>query len=213
MSKNGKFDSTDLSSRLFSNLCHELISPISSILTGLELLSEEKDTDTKEQYLKMINSSAVTTSDKLRFMQVAFGITPVVDSKCDLNEIQNIATRYLSEEKFELNWSVPDISIPIIYVKMLLNLLLLSVRCNSPNGNISVNMSGTSEIPQFKVISTSSKPKIPADITELFQKGTSEFDNPIQILPYHCKLYAEEINVDVKIEEIDNSVSISMSSS
>ncbi len=210
MSKNIKFESVELTSKLISIFCHDIISPINSIMTGLELLNEEENFNTRKQYLKMINASTQTASIKLQFIRLAFGTALSVDSNYKLSDIQNLATRYLTEEKCELIWQVPDVEIPSKFVKILLNLLLLSIQCNSASGTLTVTMNGTPELPNFKVISTSSDPKLLPDILNIFKGEKHDLANISLVQPYFCKLQAEAYNVVLKIEEITNAISISM---
>ena len=210
MTNSKQIDSVELTSKLISNFCHDLISPISSIMTGLELLEEEKDIDTQVQYLKMLSASAQNASTRLQFMRLAFGATLAPDSTTELDQIQNLARQYLAEEKFKLNWSLSNQKIPNKYARILLNLLLLSIRCNSTNGTITVTMTNTTDNPNFTVISTSSEPKVPANIKELIEKDNFELVDSSLIQPYLCKLHAATNNITLKIEELERAVSISM---
>ena len=210
MSKNTKIESVELTSKLISTFCHDLISPVSSIATGLELLNEEDDLDTRKQYLNMINASTQNASTKLQFIRLAFGSALSVDSNYKINDIQNLVICYLDEEKYELVWQVPDIEVPSKFIKLLLNLLLLSVQCNSAGGTLTVTMNGPPEFPNFKVISTSNNPNIPSDIDKIFGDEMHELANISLVQPYFCKLLAETYNVVLKIEKITNAISISM---
>ena len=210
MTEKSKINAVDLTSKAISTFCHDLISPISSITTGLELLEEESEFIAREQFLKMINVSAQTASTKLQFIRLAFGSTSTNELNCKMNTIQDLATIYLREEKFELNWNIPDIHAPKEYVKIFLNMLLLAIRCNSTNGAITASLKETGKFPLFYVVATSSRPNIPPEISEIFNKENTELTDTSQVQPYLCKQFAATNNINLKIEEIKNSISISM---
>ena len=210
MTEKSKIDAVDLTSKAISTFCHDLISPISSIITGLELLDEENEFVAREQFLKMINVSAQTASTKLQFIRLAFGATNSIELNCELNAIKILAANYLKEEKFELNWNIPEIHAPKESVKILFNMLLLAIRCNSTNGAITVSLKETNKLPLFYVIATSSKPSIPPEISEIFSRENTKLTDTSQVQPYLCRQFAAANNINLKIEEIKNSISISM---
>ena len=210
MSNNLRTESITVSSILISNICHDLISPINAIMAGLELLDEEEDTDSREQYLKLINTSVQTASTRLQFIRLAFGRTLSSNANCKMNEIHDLATRYLNEEKIELNWHIPDIEVPNKFVRVLLNMLLLSIYCNTSNNTLSVTMSGTPVLPYFKVISSGIEPNLDPVLKEFFESKEVNFNDILQTQPYFQKLLAVTNNVNLKLEETDNTISISM---
>lgn len=57
---------------LASRLCHDLISPVGAVNSGIELLTEFGD-DPDGESMGLISSSARTASDKLLFFRIAYG--------------------------------------------------------------------------------------------------------------------------------------------
>ncbi|MEP4379429.1 MAG: histidine phosphotransferase family protein [Alphaproteobacteria bacterium] len=57
---------------LASRLCHDLISPVGAVNSGIELLTEFGD-DPDGENMALITSSARTASDKLLFFRIAYG--------------------------------------------------------------------------------------------------------------------------------------------
>ena len=63
----------DLASLLCSRLCHDLLSPVGAMTNGLELLAEEKDPEMRKRCMELLEQSARTSADKLKFFRLAFG--------------------------------------------------------------------------------------------------------------------------------------------
>jgi len=57
---------------LASRLCHDLISPVGAVNSGIELMTEFGD-DPDGESMALITSSARTASDKLLFFRIAYG--------------------------------------------------------------------------------------------------------------------------------------------
>ena len=63
----------DLASLLASRLCHDMLSPVGAMSNGLELLAEEKDPEMRARCFELLEQSARTSADKLKFYRLAFG--------------------------------------------------------------------------------------------------------------------------------------------
>lgn len=57
---------------LASRLCHDLISPVGAVNSGIELMTEFGD-DPDGESMQLIASSAKTASEKLQFFRIAYG--------------------------------------------------------------------------------------------------------------------------------------------
>ena len=66
-------DRVDFASMLASRLCHDLLSPVGAFANGLELLADEKDPAMRERCFELLEQSARTSANKLKFFRLAFG--------------------------------------------------------------------------------------------------------------------------------------------
>ena len=64
---------TDLAAMLCSRLCHDMLSPVGALANGLELLADEKDPAMRERCFELLEQSARTSANKLKFFRLAFG--------------------------------------------------------------------------------------------------------------------------------------------
>ena len=64
---------TDLAALLCSRLCHDLLSPVGALSNGIELLADETDPEMQKRCVELLEQSAKTSTDKLKFFRLAFG--------------------------------------------------------------------------------------------------------------------------------------------
>ena len=57
---------------LASRLCHDMVSPVGAVKTGVELFAEYGD-DAEGETMALITQSALQASEKLQFFRLAYG--------------------------------------------------------------------------------------------------------------------------------------------
>ena len=95
-----------LAELLASRLCHDLVTPIGAINTGLELFQETSPdhlTETQE-ILNLILHSAQTASARVSFFRVAFGYS---GGRVSLGEARQLLENYFMRNKIEFHWKDP----------------------------------------------------------------------------------------------------------
>ena len=88
---------------LCSRLCHDLISPVGAVKSGLELLAEFDD-DPGGETMALINNSAESASRKLRFFRVAFGVAGTTRADLSLAEGKLLAGAMVESARTTLVW-------------------------------------------------------------------------------------------------------------
>jgi histidine phosphotransferase ChpT len=135
---------TDLSLRLAehisSRLCHDLITPIGAINTGLELFQENPADHLNEsdEILNLILHSAQTASARLSFFRVAFGSS---GTNVSLGEARLLAENCFLRSKLEFHWAEPfDANLALGgWGRLLLNAILWLSECAPRGGKIEVS--------------------------------------------------------------------------
>jgi len=130
-----------------SRLCHDLISPISAINNGIELIAEVGD-EARPDADMLIAESAHSASRRLRVFRYAYGLA---GQDVSLDEIRSVALAYFEGSKVQLDWPPISVSLPPGMGKIILNLLLLApelargackVALTASPGEIAVSYSG-----------------------------------------------------------------------
>ena len=124
-----------------SRLCHDLISPISAINNGIELMNEN-DERIIDSSLELLGTSAKQALDRLSFYRVAFGLAGG-GAKISWNEIRNILEIFAAERNTTIVWTrepqPPDDNISYFLAKLVINVVNLAIECLPRGGVISVD--------------------------------------------------------------------------
>lgn len=137
---------------LCSRLCHDLISPVGAVRSGLELLAEFDD-DPGGEAMALITSSAESASLKLRFFRVAFGLAGATQTDLPLTEAKLLADAMVGSARTTLVWpGAEDGGAPAPgVVKVALNLILVAADMLPRGGTITARLAGGSESSSISV--------------------------------------------------------------
>ena len=105
-----------------SRLCHDLISPISAINNGIELIAEVGD-EARPDADVLIAESARNASKRLRVFRYAYGLA---GQDVGLDEIRHVALAYFEDTKVAVDWPPLSVALPMGAGKVILNLLLMA---------------------------------------------------------------------------------------
>ncbi len=139
----------DLAALLCSRLCHDLMSPVGALANGLELLADETEPGMRERCLALLEQSARTAGDKLRFFRVAFGASgggPDGDAPIPVAE-----TRALIEalakgpHPIAITWLIADEALSVAATKVLLNLALIGLQALVRGGTLDCGVERTAD--------------------------------------------------------------------
>ena len=203
----------DLAAMLCSRVCHDLISPVGAIGNGLEVLADPEQAEMADFAQELINNSARQARAKLEFARLAFGASSTQGTEIDTREAEKVSQSFMAGEKAELNWNIEPVLLPKNKVKMLLNLLLISVGSVPRGGEVNVSLDGGEPGKEGVILRSSGKKTlIPHQVADLLA-GTPE-DGRIDaqvIQPYYAGLLARESGLVAKIEKVDEEVIITAS--
>lgn len=113
---------------LSSKICHDLVSPVSAINNGVELI-EDIGGSVVDEAMKLIGDSAGHASRRLRLFRMAYGRAGSEENLA-VKEVRQTAEQYLTGGKTILNWPddqpAPDLASRRGFLKVLLNMIVLS---------------------------------------------------------------------------------------
>jgi histidine phosphotransferase ChpT len=131
--------SIELASLLCSRLCHDLLSPVGALSNGLELLTEEKDPDMRQRCFELLEQSAKTSADKLRFFRLAFGAGGGFGETIPMNEPRAVVDALVGNNgRIAVNWALANDMMPKAAVKVLLNLTLIGIEALVRGGTLDI---------------------------------------------------------------------------
>src|SRR5580704_12281150 len=87
---------------LSSKICHDLVSPVSAINNGVELI-EDIGGSVVDEAMKLIGDSAGQASRRLRLFRVAYGRAGS-DENLPTKDVRQVAVQYVLGGKVNLTW-------------------------------------------------------------------------------------------------------------
>lgn len=139
----------EFSALLCSRLCHDLISPVGAIANGIEILNDEDDEMMRQEVLKLLEHSAVVTSNRLKFFRLSFGAAGGFGERVPLNEAKNAAESLYASSNIDLSWKSDFAEMNKDALKLMLNMLLLAGESLVRGGKMLVEM--TEQLPKINV--------------------------------------------------------------
>ncbi len=131
--------SLDLASMLCSRLCHDLLSPVGAMANGLELLAEERDGEMRGRIVELLEQSAKTSADKLKFFRLAFGAAGGFGELVPTAEPRSLVEALAANNRrITVTWNVSAPALPKPAVKVLLNLSLFGIEALVRGGNLEI---------------------------------------------------------------------------
>ena len=129
----------ELASLMCSRLCHDMLSPVGALSNGLELLAEEKDPVMRQRCFELLEQSARTSADKLKFFRLAFGAAGGFGERIPVAEPRALIEALLAgKDRISLSWSLASDSLPKPAVKTLLNFALIAMDALVRGGTLDI---------------------------------------------------------------------------
>lgn len=129
----------DLAALLCSRLCHDLLSPVGALTNGLELLADEKDGDMRARIVELLEQSAKTSADKLKFFRLAFGAAGGFGEDVPVDEARAVIDALVGNNgRIEARWALAGNTLPKPAVKVLLNLALIGIEALVRGGTLDI---------------------------------------------------------------------------
>jgi histidine phosphotransferase ChpT len=152
---------------LCARLCHDLISPVSAISNGVELITEMGESMGGEA-LSLIGGSVGEASRKLQYFRMAFGSArgssghsaTLADARAGFLELP-------VGERIKLAWAqTPDLmrNVPREATKMVLNLALSAIDCLAGSGRLEVVTSAAPQAVRLELLASGDRANLPGEI-------------------------------------------------
>lgn len=128
-----------------SKLCHDLISPVSAVNNGLELVGDSMANDAEA--MDLITSSARAAADRLQYYRVAFGFSG--GSGQSLMALQTLLKPFVTDAKCKSTWDIdPGIAQSVLSLdaaQIVLNGIAVGLDCLPRSGDVGVALSPDAE--------------------------------------------------------------------
>lgn len=150
---------------LCSRLCHELISPVSAIGNGVELLNEEPS-DTLSEVTDLLAYSSAQASNRLRFYRLAYGFGTGQASPIGLAEAGELVRGMVDSDKISIVWpaDMGAFVLSRVAVKVMLNAALLCIEALPRGGTVTVSVAVDDDV-EVRMVATGAGAGLHAEST------------------------------------------------
>lgn len=182
----------ELSALLASRVCHDIISPVGALANGLEVLDEDQGAEMEEFAMELIRKSAKSATAKLKFSRLAFGASGSAGASIDTGEAEEVVSLYMAGEKPDMTWTGIRSLVPKNRVKLLLNLVLISLGAIPRGGNVGIEIIGEGDDATFEIRCVGPKSRVPGDFVDMLNGVVEEEISAHGVQPYYTIMLAEE---------------------
>jgi histidine phosphotransferase ChpT len=124
----------ELAAHLAGRLCHDLISPISAIVSGLDLLDDPSAQDMRDDAMNLIAQSARKLAAALSFARVAYGSSASAET-FDPRDLETLTQGVFAHVRAQMDWAVGEGRLDKPVARALLNLAQLGATA-LPTGGV-----------------------------------------------------------------------------
>jgi len=133
-------DPSHLTAFVASRLCHDLVSPVSSAISALDLMDEPNEPEMQEQAEALLKKGLSDASAKLEFLRYAFGSQGLNSGVAEIHQAKSITERFVATYKPSIESDIETAHFSYAHVRLMMNMVLIAVDCLPWGGVISVNI-------------------------------------------------------------------------
>jgi histidine phosphotransferase ChpT len=134
----------ELAAHLAGRLCHDLISPVSASVSGLDLLEDPSAQDMRDDAMNLIAQSAKKLAQVLSFARVAYGSSASAET-FDPKELEALTKGVFAHVRAELDWAVASERVDKPVARALLNLAQLGATALPTGGKARLTVQPTDD--------------------------------------------------------------------
>lgn len=191
----------DLAALLASKLCHDIISPVGAVQSGLELLDEMPG---DEESMALVRNSTRSAVAKLQFARIAFGASGSSAAQIDLGDARSVAEGLMAFERAAFTWTGARAYVPKNIAKLVLNLVVVA-NASVPRGReVAVDIEALEPEPRITVRATGTPLRVPAKFRALMAgDAPGEPIDAHSVQSYYTLLLAREtgLRIDLALSE------------
>lgn len=128
-------ESSRLAAFIASRICHDLISPVASVNSALELLQEPGDAEMKAQAEQLLHNGAESAGARIQLLRYAFGSAGLSDTAADRHEVQKIVDGFMAGHKPSVEWEIDTQHFSCGHARVLMNLVIMATAA-VPRGGV-----------------------------------------------------------------------------
>jgi len=188
-------ESSKLAAFIASRICHDLISPVASVNSALELLEEPGDADMKAQAEQLLHNGAESAGARIQLLHYAFGSAGLSDTAADRHDVRQIVEGFMKSHKPSVEWDIDTEHFSCGHARVLMNLVIMATAA-IPRGGV-VHLKVMNEAAGLSITAQAKGPKARlSEFTEaaLSGKTPEEGWSARTIQPLFAKMVSDDLD-------------------
>ncbi len=129
-----------LTAYVASKICHDVVSPISSVTSALDLINDPNDAEMRASAQELLQKGASDASARIEFLRYAYGSIGLSDGAADIHEAKRLTERFAATHKPSLEWDIETAHLSFSHARLMMNLVLIAIDCLPRGGVVSVRI-------------------------------------------------------------------------
>ncbi len=201
-----------LAAFIASRICHDLISPVASVNSALELLEEPGDAEMKAQAEQLLHNGAESAAARIQLLRYAFGSAGLSDTAADRHEVRQIVEGFMTSHKPSVEWNIETEHFSCGHARVLMNLVIMATAA-IPRGGV-VSLGVYNEGSSLSIVAQAKGPR--ARLSE-FAKSALEGGTPEEgwsartIQPLFAKMVASDLGGEITTSSAEEEITFKAS--
>ena len=154
---------------LCSRICHDLISPVTAINNGMELLDDDPG-DMLNDIRDLLMNSASEGAGKLQYFRLAYGLGGDPDGEIGIGNAADLTVRLEKHEKSSILWPADrERMLPRLTMKSAMNMVLMGIEALPRGGEITVSFDNDG----IQVVAAGQGARVEEDSLKTLAEGTT----------------------------------------
>ena len=194
-----------LSAYITSRICHDLVSPVSSINNAIDFIDDKTAADMHGQANTLLRDGAEKAAHKIEFLRFALGSLGLSKGMADIHQAKKITNDYTSSYRPDFNWEIPVTqSFSYGQARLMMNMVMMGISAMA-KGTLSCQMKSEAGGLTLNLLGEGRMSNISQDIDRIL-KGQEPIEgwSARNVQPYFASLVAKSLGADLSLSIRDN---------
>ena len=204
-----KLTPSTLAALLCSRICHDLISPVGALGTGIEILNDESNSDMHDDAIDLIKNSSRQANAKLEFLRDAFGAAGSAPGIIAVSDIRKKTNNMYADGKANFNWQLSSDGVIKARARLILNLIMLATGAIPRGGDITISDAENGDI--ISLVAKGPRARLDVNIERALSGKAPEngFDGRT-IQPFYTGMMARELQGQITTEVSEEKITFTV---
>ncbi|MEL6285237.1 MAG: histidine phosphotransferase family protein [Pseudomonadota bacterium] len=187
-----------LSAFVASRICHDLVSPVSSVTSALDLINDPNDTEMRAQAEQLLHKGATDAAVRIEFLRYAYGSMGLSDGAADIHEAKRVTEKFAETHKPTVEWDIDTAHLSYSHARLMMNLVLIGIDSLPRGGVLSVRIRNEADGLMIQTVAAGTRARLNAHVTAAIA-GTEPEDawSARNIQPLFAAMIAEGLGASL----------------